>query len=265
MPALETITVGTPIWVDLQTSDADRARTFYAAVLGWQAQQGDPSFGGYFNFAREGSLVAGCMTADAQAPVSDIWSVYLAVDDAAKTIEAATGAGAQVIVPADRIGDLGTFGFFVDPTGAAVGVWQAGQHKGFGIVGEHGAPGWFELYTRDYAGALAFYTEVFGWRTQVLSDTDEFRYSVVLGSGEDQAAGVMDAAAWLPEGVPPHWAVYFGVDDCDAAVAAVREHGGTVMEGPSDTPYGRIAHVTDPMGANFRLVAPNEQMPAREA
>jgi predicted enzyme related to lactoylglutathione lyase len=33
--------------------------------------------------------------------------------------------------------------------------------------------------------------------------------------------------------------------------------------GPDDTPYGRIAVLSDPTGAQFRLVGPNEAMPAR--
>ena len=31
-----------------------------------------------------------------------------------------------------------------------------------------------------------------------------------------------------------------------------------------DTPYGRIAGVADPLGARFKLVGPNEAMPARD-
>jgi hypothetical protein len=30
-----------------------------------------------------------------------------------------------------------------------------------------------------------------------------------------------------------------------------------------DTPYGRLAEAADPTGAHFKLVAPNEAMPAR--
>jgi len=54
--------------------------------------------------------------------------------------------------------------------------------------------------------------------------------------------------------VPSHWTVYFGVADADAACAKVQELGGTVVEAPVDTPYGRIATATDPTGTHFRLV-----------
>lgn len=256
MPARDTYTPGAPCWIDLQTSDLDRARTFYGEVFGWTADEPNPEFGNYVNFRKDGVLVAGLMRADEQAPVSDVWSVYLATDDAEKTTELATAAGAQVIVPPMTVGDMGTMGFVVDPTGAAVGLWQPGSHRGFGVVGEPGTPSWWELLTRDYAGALAFYRDVFGWRTQALGDTDDFRYTVELDAdGEGQLAGIMDAAGWLPAEVPPHWGVYIGVADTDETVARMTALGGSVMQPATDTPFGRVAHVTDPMGANIRLVS----------
>jgi len=58
----------------------------------------------------------------------------------------------------------------------------------------------------------------------------------------------------VPEQVPPHWRVYFEVDDCDAATAKVTELGGSVLRPPMDMPYGRHADVADPQGAMFSLI-----------
>jgi len=95
-----------------------------------------------------------------------------------------------------------------------------------------------------------------------VSDTDDFRYTI-MRSGEDWLAGVMDASGFLPPDVPAHWSVYFGVDDADAALATVTSLGGSVVRPAEDTPYGRLATALDPTGAEFKLVAPNESMPAR--
>jgi predicted enzyme related to lactoylglutathione lyase len=65
----------------------------------------------------------------------------------------------------------------------------------------------------------------------------------------------MDSTKYLPEGVPAHWAVYLAVDDTDAAVKTTAELGGAVIAPPHDTPYGRLAHVADSTGAQFRLLA----------
>jgi predicted enzyme related to lactoylglutathione lyase len=181
------------------------------------------------------------------------WSVYLASDDAQATVDKATAKGAQVIVAPMEVPQQGTMAFVVDPGQAAVGIWQPAQHKGFGVLAEHGAPAWFELHTRDYEPTLRFYEDVFGWDTHVASDAPEFRYAT-FGEGENQYAGVMDDTVLGSDGPPPHWSVYFGVVDTDKAAARVGELGGSVLEAPVDTPYGRLARVADPIGVQFRII-----------
>ena len=140
---------------------------------------------------------------------------------------------------------------------AAVGTWQPGIHTGFGLIAEAGAPSWFELFTRDYDASIAFYEDVFRPETEAVGDTDDFRYTTMVDGGE-QYAGVMDASGFLPEGVPAHWSVYFGTDDADATAARIVELGGTMVNAPEDTPYGRLATATDPVGVQFKLVQGNQ-------
>jgi uncharacterized protein len=246
-------TNGAPCWVELSTSDAEKATAFYGALFGWTGEA-SAEFGGYINFQREGQPVAGCMASDGSAGPTDLWSVYLQTDDAEKTTETATAHGGQVVVPPMPVGDLGTMAFVTDAGGGNIGLWQPGQHRGTAVVAEPGAPAWFELHTRDYDASVAFYRDVFGWDAHVASDTPEFRYTT-LGEGDDEKAGIMDAAAFLPEGVPAHWSVYFAVPDADAALAQVVELGGSIVQPAEDTPYGRLAEAADPNGARFKLVA----------
>ena len=64
----------------------------------------------------------------------------------------------------------------------------------------------------------------------------------------------MDGSAFLPEGVPAYWSIYFAVEDADAALAKITELGGSVVRPAEDTPYGRLAEAADPTGANFKLI-----------
>jgi predicted enzyme related to lactoylglutathione lyase len=261
MPARESAPAGAPCWVDLMTSDPGRSREFYTQLFGWTAEEPNAQFGGYFNFAKDGVRVAGCMGSEPGSGMPDAWSVYLAVDDAAKTLEAAAGHGGQIVVPAMQVGDLGTMAVITDNGGAAIGLWQPGLHKGFGLLAEPGTPGWFELHTRDYPASVSFYRDVFGWDTQVAGDTPEFRYTVMV-RGDEQLAGIMDASGFLAAGDPARWSVYFAVADTDATLATVTRLGGTVASPAQDTPYGRLAEAADPAGARFKLAGPNEAMPA---
>jgi predicted enzyme related to lactoylglutathione lyase len=254
MPKTTTFPTGAPIWVELMTSDPDGAAEFYGEIFGWTAESPNEEFGGYVNLSKGDERIAGCMRNDGSAATPDLWSVYLASPNAAKTVEAATARGAQVVVPPMEVGDLGTMAVVIDAGGAAVGVWQPGTHAGFDLYGEHGAPGWFELHTLAYDDAVKFYEEVFEWETHVASDDPEFRYTT-FGKDEDGKAGIMDATTASGDGEPSHWRIYFTSDDVDATLARVAELGGTVVQGPDDTPYGRLAVAADPTGARFALAS----------
>ncbi|KNH16640.1 glyoxalase [Arthrobacter sp. ZBG10] len=254
---------GSPCWIDLMTSDTDQACAFYGSLFGWEFEVGDTEkYGGYIMAARNGSTVAGIMARQPdQVGMPDLWSVYLRTDDAAATADAVVAHGGSIHLGPLEVPDQGTMLFFQDSAGAATGAWQPGAMHGFDIAAEPGAPAWFELHAKDYQGALEFYTSVFGWHPAVLSDTPEFRYAT-SGEGENAHAGVMDASAYLPADVPPHWQVYFAVDDADASVAAALTLGATLLEGPQDSGFGRVAQLADPTGARFRIVEDNRQQPA---
>lgn len=257
MPAHE-YRPGTPTWIELTSSDPRRVIPFYTTLFGWEAETpGDPDHDGYVTLTWRGQPVAGVTTQQDGNPYADVWTVYFGTDDAGATTEQAERAGGRVLLPATRVRDLGTLGFVADPAGAVFGLWQPARHTGFGYHGEIGAPVWFETLTRDYRAALGFYRAVLGWEYTVHSDTDEFRYSTATVGG-DECVGILDAAALLPAGVPSSWQCYIAVADADAAVRAVPDLGGAVVEAPQDSPYGRVATVADPLGARLRI----DELPA---
>jgi predicted enzyme related to lactoylglutathione lyase len=247
--------IGSPCWADLSTSDVEGSRRFYGELLGWESEEPSEEFGGYFMFTRNGVPVAGGMgDMGDDMPATNTWNIYLATDDIDKTAAAVVAGGGQIVVPSMPVADLGVQLVLIDPTGAHLGAWQPMAFPGFTVMNEHGAPSWSELFTRDHAAAVAFYRSVFHWGTTDVGDSDEFRYTTMQDpGGEGDLAGIMDASAWLPEGTPAYWSIYWEVDDADATVAKVKDLGGSVVADPEDTPYGRLATVTDPAGAQFKL------------
>jgi predicted enzyme related to lactoylglutathione lyase len=102
------------------------------------------------------------------------------------------------------------------------------------------------LTTRDHCKALRFYSELFGWQIETVSDTDEFRYSTANFAGEP-LLGIMAMD------VDPSWFFFLGSDDVDKTVQLVLDNGGSVVREAEDTPYGRLASVADSTGAGFNL------------
>jgi hypothetical protein len=246
VPVRNNAPLGAPIWIDLLTSDLDRSQEFYGAVFGWTYEAADPEYGGYVNAFKDGHAVAGLMGNDPQFRSPDGWTIYLHTADIDATIAKATAAGGVNCVEPMEIKDKGHMALLTDPTGAVIGLWQPTGHNGFEVVNEDGIPVYHQLTTRDYGKALDFYREAFGWQTETVSDTDEFRYSTAIFDGE-ALLGVM------ADGVPSNWFFFLGAGDVDKTVQLVRENGGRVIRDAEDTPYGRLAAVADPTGAGFNL------------
>jgi predicted enzyme related to lactoylglutathione lyase len=253
MPEVEEFQPGLPSWADLSTPDADESASFYGALFGWDTEQpSDPEqTGGYRMFLSNGKQVAGLMPIQQEAnPPS--WNTYISVSDADEIAGKVEEAGGEVVVKPMDVLDLGRMAFFVDSTGAAFGVWQAREHKGAEVVSEPGATAWHQVNTRDPESAQKFYEAVFGWETERL-DTGGANYWEWSLDGT-RVGGMLEMGDDFPEEVPPHWIVYFAVEDADAATETAKEKGAQVRAEPVDIEAGRISILTDPHGAAFALI-----------
>jgi predicted enzyme related to lactoylglutathione lyase len=73
-------------------------------------------------------------------------------------------------------------------------------------------------------------------------------------NGERPAGGMFKLTPDMGN-IPPHWLVYFAVDDCDAKTEKATELGGSVMKPPDDIPgIGRFSILLDPQGAAFAII-----------
>ena len=252
MPVRHGAPLGAPCWIDLTSSDLGRAQDFYGAVFGWTFESAGPEYGGYVNAAKDGHLVAGLMANDPQWQSPDRWTTYFHTADINATMSAVTAAGGSSCIEPMEVPAKGFMSMATDPGGAPFGLWQPLDHLGFEVLGEAGAPVWHQLTTRNYRSAVDFYREVLGWRTEQVSDTDEFRYTTAWFD-DQQLLGVMDAAGCLPDDVPSNWTIFFGAADVDKTLQVIADNGGAVLRPAEDTPYGRLAAASDPTGAIFNL------------
>jgi predicted enzyme related to lactoylglutathione lyase len=111
-----------------------------------------------------------------------------------------------------------------------------------------GTPSWVELAgTPDIEASERFYRELFGWEMPEQPNSAELGgYRRATLNGKD-VAGVSPK---MQEGQPCEWSTYISVEDADAAVAKIREAGGTVIVEPLDVMgMGKMAIFADPTGA----------------
>jgi hypothetical protein len=176
----------------------------------------------------------------------------VAVESADDAAERTRSLGGTVLMDPFDVFEVGRMAVIQDPTGAVVALWEARTHPGAGIVGEPNSLCWNELNTGDPDRAATFYTGLFGWGTE-RQPMGDFVYTY-FNQGERRNGGMMQITPEMGP-IPPHWAVYFAVDDCDGKAARVTALGGRVLVPPTDVPdVGRFSILQDPQGAAFAIV-----------
>jgi predicted enzyme related to lactoylglutathione lyase len=258
MALIEKHAPGSFCWVELGTTDQNAAKSFYAGVFGWNANDMPMGPGDYYTiFKLEGADVAAGYTLrpDKQKQgVPPHWMLYIAVENADEIAERAGGAGAKVLASPFDVFTFGRMAVLQDPTGALFSVWQPKSHKGTGIKGVDGTLCWADLATPDPERATRFYTEVFGWKVAP-GEHDSSGY-LHIQNGEEFIGGIPPAKYRDPN-TPPHWLLYFLTSNCDGTAAKARELGARFhLEPTTMENVGRMAVVADPQGAAFAIFQP---------
>ncbi|MBE1547864.1 putative glyoxalase superfamily protein PhnB [Mycobacterium sp. OAS707] len=218
-------------YVSVWTPDADRAAAFYGHVLGWiydpqthEVTNTTQHIGIYSVASPQGML---CCYA-----VADLQGARRAILD---------GGGA---VGEEQQFDFGTVLDATDPQGIAFAVFQprAGEPRPALNGAGPGELSYITYEVPDSAAFRSFYSGVLFWTFEPGRIDD--------GWGVQQThpmAGVAGGGATAV--TVPMWTV----EDIDAAVARVRQAGGTIIEEPSQQPYGKMAQCTDDQGTRFYL------------
>ncbi len=223
-------------WYELGTTNVDAARGFYTSLLGWSTTDVPMGpMGIYTLFQHRGADLAGMYKLEGPqfAGVPPHWMVYVATDDVDATVTKARALGGTVLAEPMDVPNVGRMAFLQDRQGAAIAVFQAGEHAGAGRFDmEPHTFGWSELATTDPASAAEFYSGLFGWRAKASAPAMAYTEWQL---GNRSIGGMMKIdPSWDP--VPPNWLSYLAVTDCDAIVAQASALGGQVVMPPRDVP-----------------------------
>jgi len=248
---------GTFCWFECGTTDAAKAKAFYAGVFGWDSADAPMGEGGgVYSILKQGDAeVAGLYTLSGPQfeGVPSHWMTYVSVADIHESTARAQSLGAKVVAEAVEVPGVGSLSVVCDPTGAMFSMMQLKEYPGRTPLGmAAGGFGWSELVTRDTARAKAFYTELFDWKAKT-DDSPSMPYTEFQVGGVS-IGGMMEMTPQHGES-PPHWLPYVMVDDCDATVERVKQHGGQVFVPPTSIPkVGRFSVFMDPTGAVLAVI-----------
>ena len=218
-------------YVSVWTPDAERAATFYGRVLGWAYDAATHQVTntkqhiGIFSVPGVNNLLCCYAVADLQGARQSILDGGGEVDEVEQF-------------------DFGAVLGAIDSQGISFAVFQPNPGEPRPELNGSG-PGELSYITYevpDSTAFKAFYSRVLFWTFEPGRIDDGWQVEQThpmagIAGGNAQATTV------------PMWTV----EDVDAAVARVREAGGTVIEEPSQQPYGKTAQCTDDQGGRFYL------------
>jgi predicted enzyme related to lactoylglutathione lyase len=241
---------GTFCWTDLGTSDPDGAKSFYGGLLGWQFEDMPVGDDQVYSMARVGDGRVAAVYRNSQVPPA--WLAYVSVESADAAAERAAELGGRAIDAPFDVLEAGRMAVLQDPQGAVFAAWEPRGSIGATLVNVPGALTITQLNTPNPEPAVEFYTGLFGWRADQVSEVPPY-YGLYVGDALN--AGLMQ----MPPGTeaPAHWLVYFAVEGLDDSAGRIAGLGGQMMVPPMRVPGGRILVAQDPQGAMFALFEGN--------
>ena len=107
--------------IELQTQDPKKARKFYEALFDWKLQDLPMDY----TMVQVGEGTGGGIMKNPVPGAPSNWLPYVLVADVAASTDRAKKLGAKILRDKTDVPGMGAFSVIADPTGAALGLWQA--------------------------------------------------------------------------------------------------------------------------------------------
>ena len=112
------------VHVELNTQDLTKAKSFYQSLFSWTLNEVDMGSGMTYTMINVGEGTGGGMMKHPVPGAPSAWLAYALVDDVKAATAKAKSLGATVMRDVTEVPNAGSFSIIIDPTGAALGLWQ---------------------------------------------------------------------------------------------------------------------------------------------
>jgi len=120
--------MGNPfVHCELSAEDVGAARKFYSKLFDWKIGPPMPEMGDYAMIDVGSKTSGGGLMKKMNPEQPTAWLNYVEVASVKRTMAKAEKAGAKAVVAFQPVGQMGAFGVFIDPQGAALGVYERGK------------------------------------------------------------------------------------------------------------------------------------------
>jgi predicted enzyme related to lactoylglutathione lyase len=111
------------VHVELNTTDVAQAKAFYGKLFEWTLED-IPMGDGAYTLIKVGKGTGGGMMKHPVPGAPSSWLAYVEVSDIKAATQNAKALGATVITDVTEVMGMGWLSIILDPTGAALGLWQ---------------------------------------------------------------------------------------------------------------------------------------------
>jgi predicted enzyme related to lactoylglutathione lyase len=111
------------VHVELNTTDVGKAKTFYGKLFDWKLED-IPMGSDTYTLIKVGSGTGGGLMKHPMPGAPSMWLSYVEVDDIKASTAKAKSLGANVVKDVTEVMGMGWLSIIIDPTGAALGLWQ---------------------------------------------------------------------------------------------------------------------------------------------
>ena len=112
------------VHAELTTSDTGKAKSFYGELFDWELEDVEMGPGFTYTMIRVGEGTGGGIMKTPAPGVPTAWLPYVLVDDVVAATAKAKSLGATILKDVAEVPNAGSFSIILDPTGAAIGLWQ---------------------------------------------------------------------------------------------------------------------------------------------
>ena len=243
--------LGKFVWRDLVTENPDAVKPFYAALFGWQFEEGRALGAPYTLVKSGGQYIAGIsktQRAQPDQPVSQ-WLSFMSVADVDRAVEKTRAAGGSLVAGPLDLPNIGRGAVVLDPDGAPLGLLRSR----IGDPADAAEPAmtrflWTEHLSRDPQASADFYAALVGFEVRKVDSGGKHYWVLVKGR---ERAGLLRNPIAVDR---PIWLASVRVADPAASAARAAQLGGRVLLSPrADLRNGTLALIADPSGAVLAL------------
>ncbi len=109
------------VHVELMTEDLAQSKKFYNSLFDWKLEDVP---GMDYTMVGVGEGTGGGMMKNPVPGIPSHWMAYVLVEDVNASTKKAISLGAKVVKEVTEVPGMGWFSVIIDPTGAALGLWQ---------------------------------------------------------------------------------------------------------------------------------------------